>query len=226
MKEIVVSLCVCCAPLFSHADIIYSFDDGTMNPSINNTQGITASELRPINIPGANDIVNSQPSSGYEGATGNFQYQMGQLVAGTLNLEESTYLELTLAGDIDSIIRFSAIKFGARVINDTASPTSYAIYTSADDYTFAVGEGIFTLGNSWNLYSVDSFDVSGDVSSDLTVRIYLLGADGSVRAGTFRIDDISISATSSPAVPEPATLTLAMSIISFAALLGKRFKKK
>jgi PEP-CTERM motif len=201
--------------------IIYNYGtaSATTSPTSDTIDHITAGASS-IQNGGTSGTSNQAPSTGYTGASGNYNIFANAPVSGALNITSSTYFTFTLTPEAGYSVSITSLSFGARIADVTATPTNFQIYTSADSYATSIGSGVFTKG-SWSLYSPTITTTTAALDTPLVVRIYLLGGQGGTQTGGIRIDDVTIA---SQAVPEPQTYALIG--LGLAALLFFRKRKQ
>lgn len=215
LATICLSLAACTLSVQAQT-IVYNFGtaSGTTSPTSDTIDNVTGGTFGSGNrVPDSTATTSTvNASSGYVGASGNFNYALNGIEGGAFNLTTSTYFTLTLTPSAGQAVSLTAFSFGARIANVVETPTSFSIYASDDAFSTSMnlGSGTFTKG-SWALYSPTITAFTGDLNSAVTIRVYLYGGNGdSTGGGHNRFDDVTITAQ---AVPEP-------SVIAFLALGG------
>lgn len=197
----IVTTAILGATLTTSANAQISWDLGTSagNAAVssNSVSYLTASSVSQNNNHGVTTMLSAaSPSSGYLGASGQYNAASSG-VAGQLNLSTSTYYQFTLTPSIGYEVSLSSISFGTR--STSSGPTNVAVYTSDDDFTYAIALGNST--STWALISSGPLtNISGTAASPLVVRIYGYGGSGSTSTANWRIDDLTASGVS--VVPE------------------------
>jgi len=197
----------------AEAQVIYQFTGASLSPTSGSLTNITAGAMTVANV-AVSGTSTSQPSNttAYASASAAYNYFTSQLTAdATVNISTSSYFSFSLTSTVSGeAVNLTAFSFGARSIATAgAGPTSFELRSSADSFAGSIASGTFnqTQGsptiNYWYYYPNTGLNVTGAADTALTLRIYLLGANGANAGGSFRIDDLSISAAS--VVPEPST---------------------
>ena len=201
----------------AHAQII-TYDFGTTTgqatPSSDTIPGFSAGTVSLANFAsvagtGGSGLTTSSASTGYTlnangtsvPASGNYQLAFNQLAAGALDLTNSSYIQFTLTPEAGAAVELGYVGFGARVLSDLASATTYSIRSSLDGYATSLATQTFTQGTVWRGYN-NTVSLTGAVDQAVTLRIYFYGSDGTSRSGNTRIDDLTLS------IPEPSTYAL------------------
>ncbi len=211
--------------------ISYNFGVGSANTAVSTDTmpNLSAGAATVVNAV-SSTVTNSSPmSSGYTldangtsvAASSNYHTALTQLAAGGLDLENSTYIQLTLTPEAGTAVALNYVGFGARVLINTsaqASPTTYSIRSSVDNYATSLTTQTFTQGTSYNAYQ-NAISLTGAVDQAVTLRIYFYGSGGESRAGNTRFDDLTLGA-----VPEPSTYAL-MGVAGFVVFMAVRRRK-
>jgi hypothetical protein len=199
------------------ASVTYGWNAGTSSGTPSSTSGsdpnITPGNVSRINGSASGLEDNTSPSTGYTGASGNYNFEAHAVAGTTVNLSTSTYFSITLTPSTGYAIMLDSLSFGSR--STGTGPTSIAIYSSIDSYNSPIAT-ITGLNNDSNWYLQNpslSGSLTGAAGQAVTLDIY--GYNGSSGGTTinWRIDDINFTVT---AVPEPGT----WGAISGAGLLG------
>ncbi len=193
--------------------IQWNFDggSGTANASTTSTN-LTASALSQGNNNGTTILItNASTSSGYTGASGNYNAgaaaRTGSLVTGSSG---SAYFEFTITPAAGYNFSLTGISFGTRSTN--TGPQAYTIRYSTDSYGSDLATGSIS-GTNWNLKTNSSLTITSGVATPVTFRIYGYNGTGSPVANTanWRIDDLSLTISAvlaTPTItPTPTTLT-------------------
>lgn len=213
----VAALAITSALHDSQAQVIY-WDFGTTTsatgfiPTTDTISTFNSSVISSHNLTPVDTIAISSQSSGYTVSVGDFSAAASAggnpygnvFTSGAFNATTSSYWEFTLTPTAGNAVNLGYFAFGARGISgESATPTSYSLRSSLDGYATGVADGEFILtSTAWRLYT-ETFSFTGAVDQAVTFRLYLLGADGTSRTGTLRIDDVTLST-----VPEPSTYAL------------------
>jgi hypothetical protein len=210
-----LSLILSGASVCSAAVTYYWDGSSTATPTSGSDSTITVGNFTRINGGSAPISDSSSPSMGYTDASGgnNFQALSG---GGSLTIGSSPYFSVTLTPTADYEITINSISLGSR--SSGSGPTSISFYSSIDGTTTAIGSASVVANSNWALESPTlSGALTDSDGSPLTLLIYGSGGTGSGSSYNWRIDDISLSVTSSLVpVPEPA----AWGAISGLGLLG------
>lgn len=182
-------------------------------------------------LPGNSNVAGVLALNGWDGGATNGS----DVFNGTLNTAK--YFEFTITPDEGFSYSLTSITFSAG--RTSTGPRQFVIRASHDGFAanlpgaanspvslLSSGVFQFTDNGSTNLISGQSVILGGDVFSDLTTPItFRIYAFNSESTGYFRMDDVSIYATSAAsAVPEPSTYAVACGAIALgaAALLRRR----
>ncbi|HTH48315.1 MAG TPA: hypothetical protein VMB21_12450, partial [Candidatus Limnocylindria bacterium] len=114
-----------------------SFTVGSM--SIGNTLGSIATNPNTTN-----------PSSGYTGSSGTFNYDQITQNGTTLNTASSAYYQFTVDPDPGFFVQLTDFDFGA-LSTTTTGPLSYVLRWSVDGYAANITSGSLSRGSSWAL---------------------------------------------------------------------------
>ncbi len=181
----------------------------TSTAAIAVVQGIASSPVVPFFPTTATAIT--PVSVGYVGASGTYSgtsnAKVGVFVATT-----STYIQVILTPAANNWINVTSINWGN--LSATTGPTSFSIFSSANNYTAPVGTATATANGTWALVSSTlSAPIAGFTSTALTLRIYGFGGTGTQpTVPNWRIDDLKITATAqvgaaANAIPKYLTAT-------------------
>ena len=122
----------------ANAQIVWDLgtNAGNTAPSSNRVSNLTASVISQLNNNGVTTLLSAaSPSSGYLGASGQHN-AASSVVAGPLDLSTSTYYQFTLTPKTGHEVFLTSISFGTR--STSSGPTNVAVYTSDDDFTYAI----------------------------------------------------------------------------------------
>ena len=177
--------------------IKWDFDGGAAGTNAPSTtiSNVTVSDLLQRNNNGNTTLITSvSSSSGYSGASGNFNAGAAAISA-PFDKSTSTYFEFTLTPDQGYGITVTAINFGSR--STGTGPQSYAIRSSLDSYNSDIGANSLPADSKWYLYQHSGLSVLN--TSPITFRIYgYNGVGASSNVAVWRIDDLSLQGTASP----------------------------
>lgn len=206
----------------------YNFgtSSGTLAVTTNTAMNITASSVGSANrVEGSSAVTsNVNASSGYTGASGDYNYAINGIIGGSLNLSSSTYFSFTLTPSAGYAVKLTDLQFGARIANVAETPTTFSIYASGDSFgsSTLIGSGTFTKG-SWSLYTPTITSFTTELGSALQVRVYFSGGSAnSTGAGHNRIDDLMITAV---AVPEPGEVAIIISVACMVMIFAKHRRR-
>ena len=216
LKSTVIAAIVLASSAFAaQAQINWNFTDLNGTPDGGIPPNVTVSDLTAGNSGIAFNTTSA--STGYTGATGGGNAAVSA-VAGTLNINTSTYYQFTLTPASGYQINATDFTFGAR--STASGPTLFSLRSSLDGYTTDLASQAAINDSTWRLVTM-AFTASGAVDEAITFRLY--GSGGSSTASNWRIDDLNF--TASAAVPEPSTY--AMMGLGAALLVGfQRFRRK
>jgi methionine-rich copper-binding protein CopC len=147
-------------------------------------------------------------STGYPGATGGNNAGAASRIGG-LNTAAggSAAFEFTLQPSGGFQVNLAGLAFGSR--STGTGPRAYALRSSLDDYSSDIAAGSFSATGSWSLVTHDALSISS--SAPMTFRLF--GFDGTGNAGAstanWRIDDLSITVTTTPSSADTTPPTLA-----------------
>lgn len=203
----------------AQGQIIWNFTGLTGTPSsmVTNVSGglITAANLNS----GSLAFNSTSASSGYGGATGGGNAAVAART-GALSTATSTYLEFTLNPASGYAIQVTGLTLGSR--GTATAPTFLTLYSSADNYTSALGSISVTANSTWLAVSLSPFTVTGAADTALTLRLFGSGGTGSVVAANWRIDDVSLSAAAITAVPEPSSYATILGVVALTGVMIRR----
>jgi hypothetical protein len=159
---------------------------------------------------------NTSPSGGYTTHAGfaasgdNNAYVAAR--PGAFDLTTNTYFSfnLSLAASAGTAYSITDISLGSR--STSTGPSSLALYFSQDNSSFSAVGSAQAVNQDSGWAAVDFSGAAIALPNDgSTVYFRLYGSGGSsTSSGNWRIDDLAVTLTSVAAVPEPATLTLAI----------------
>ncbi len=170
--------------------INWNFDDGggTDLPNYNIAHLSVSSFSQKNNYGETAMLSSSSPSSGYTGASKNYN-ACAATISADINPTTSTYFEFTLSPEQGYSIVISKISFGSR--STGTGPQAYSIRTSSDSYNSDVAGGAISNDSKWNYYEHPSLSLTTE--SSITIRIYGFNGSGSFqKTAVWRIDDLSL----------------------------------
>jgi hypothetical protein len=180
--------------------VIWDFGTSSANaaPASNTVSGVTISNISTGNNLGtvAIPINTTSPSSGYTGASG--QFNIGTAArTGALNTgaSGSAYFEFTLT-PTGGPVTLTNISFGSR--STGTAPIAYTLRSSADGYATDLATGALSATSA---YTPESSAVSGGaISAAVTYRLFGYNGAGSPGSGTinWRIDDLNLTIAAPP----------------------------
>ena len=186
-------------------DISFNFgtSSGTTSPTAGTPSNFTVGDITLGNTLGsiASNPNITNPSSGYTGASGNFNYDQITQNGASLNTSTSAYYQFTVTPDPGFFVQITDFDFGA-LSTTTTGPLSYVLRWSVDNYAANVTSvGSLTRGTAWALKN-NTFTAKTSTTSGAAVdfRLYFYNTTAAV-SGTpnVSIDDVK---TSLAAVPE------------------------
>lgn len=214
-------------PLFTWAQVAWNF--GTTTPgSAAPSSGTPVSNISSVSdiSQGNNNgtttlLTSSSVSSGYTGASGSFNAgaaaRTGALSTGTSG---SAYFEFTVTPAAGFSVSVTQIDFGTRATS--TGPQAYTIRTSLDNYAAdAAPPGTISNNSSWSLKQ-NPVAINGSSNTAVTVRIYGYNGSGTASAGTanWRIDDLSLTVSTSGGGSGPAISVISSGLSSFSTITG------
>jgi len=143
---------------------------------------------------------NTNPSSGYTGATGNYNYGNAARIGGTINTSTpsgSAYFEFTVTPATGYSVEISKIEFGTRITN--GGPGNYSVRTSLDNYATSIASG--TNSTTWALKSHTGLNITSGTGAAITIRIYAYNLKSATSGAiNWQIDDAlaTVKATFTP----------------------------
>jgi len=216
MRKLYLVVLVFLLPAMSYAQITWDFSSAT--PLSGVPAGVTVSAIAQGNNNGTTTLLTTtSASSGYTGATGGNNAGAAANV-GAFRADTTTYFEWTLTPAAGVAITVSQINFGSR--STGTGPQAYDIRTSLDNYATAAASSTLTNNSTWALFT-NTISIGGASGQAITFRLYAYNGAGNASKNTanWRIDDLSVLATTSGNVPLP-TLTVTPSSLSFSAVSG------
>ena len=176
---------------WNFTDLNAVFDTGTQ---LNFTVGSIsiANSFGSVTTP----ISSTSASSGYTGATGTGN--IGNAVNNAaFSTSTSPYTTVTFTPDSGYSLQITKVDFGMR--STATGATSYALYSSVDNYASPVFTGTNTANSAWTLKTNAAFALNGAVNTPVTLRLYTYGGASNAGSGTIntRLDDIAITLTAS-----------------------------
>ena len=176
---------------WNFTDLDANFDTGTpANFSVSSMS--IANSFGSVTTP----IAATSVSSGYTGATGGGN--IGNAVHNeTFSTASSPYTSVTITPSSGYSVKVTKLDFGMR--STSTGATSYALYSSADNYATALFTGTNLANSAWTLKTNPAFTVTGAVGSPVTLRLYTYGGASNAGSGTIntRLDDIVVTVTAS-----------------------------
>jgi hypothetical protein len=154
--------------------------------------------------------INATPPivSNYSGASGSGCANINAK-AGAISTTTSTYVQVILTPATNYWVNITNIKWGSFAISASGGPTTFAIYTSLNNYTTPVfvtnptiaANSTWSQINTTTSGSTPMTPIVGLAGAAVTIRIYAYGGTGTPLTGTtftsanWRIDDLVITAT-------------------------------
>ncbi|WP_276966703.1 T9SS type A sorting domain-containing protein [Chryseobacterium sp.] len=187
------------------AQTTYLWDGSSVNPisGINaNISSVAFAATQGNNNGTTTLITTSSVSSGYTGASGSSNFGAAAFKE-ALSTATSTYFSITVTPVAGNKVTLNSLSFGSR--GTSTGPGKITVYSSIDNYATAIGTANVNNNSTWALSNItfSGANLVGAESAPVTLRIY--GSD-SAGAGTpslgtanWRIDDISLTVTSSTA---------------------------
>lgn len=187
------------------AQTTYLWDGSSVNPisGINaNISSVAFAATQGNNNGTTTLITTSSVSSGYTGASGSSNFGAAAFKE-ALSTATSTYFSVTVTPVAGNKVTLNSLSFGSR--GTSTGPGKITVYSSIDNYVTAIGTANVNNNSTWALSNItfSGANLVGAESAPVTLRIY--GSD-SAGAGTpslgtanWRIDDISLTVTSSTA---------------------------
>lgn len=192
------------APLTDLCAATVYWDMQTATPA-----GMVAAEVAGGILSGYFSLEDDSASAGYTGASGNNNASMRT----STSVAASLTWTLTAAGE--QSLMLSGISFGSRVT--ATGPSAWSLSVSVDGGASLVwASGISASVGSWALMIPD---VTGPLSGSSFVFVLASGNGSSILAENWRLDDMTLTYTSS-VVPEPSKVLLL--VIAVAGFLGLR----
>ncbi|HVU56449.1 MAG TPA: choice-of-anchor J domain-containing protein [Puia sp.] len=203
-------------PAISYAQITWDFSTAT--PLSGVPAGVSVSAVSQGNNNGTTALLTTtSASSGYTGATGGNNAGAAANI-GAFRPDTTTYFEWTLTPIAGVAVTVSQINFGSR--STGTGPQAYDIRTSLDGFATAVATSTLANNSAWALLS-NATSIVGASGQAITIRLYAYNGTGNASKNTanWRIDDLSVTATTSGSVPV-ATLTVSPNALSFNTVAG------
>ena len=191
-----------------HGQARWNFTDPDGNPSAVPTN-ITPSALTAANG-GTLTLSSTSASAGYAGVSGGNNAALTART-GTFSATTSTYFEVTLTADPGFAVQIANVTVGTR--STGTGPLTLALYSSANNYTSALGTTTVASNSTWTLATLAASTAPALTLPAVTLRLYGYDGVGSAGAGNWRIDDLAINATAVPA-PTIATPPSPVAIVS------------
>lgn len=184
--------------IISQSPVTWNFgtSTGLASPSSGTPYAnLTVSNILQGNSNGATTMLTSSTaSSGYTGASGNFNAGVAARV-GAINTAAngSAYFEFSLTPDPGYYVTLNGISFGSR--STGTGPAAFSVRSSNDNYASNLGTGTLSTGSSWALLSPSFSSASSTAGNVITFRIYGHSGSGSPSAGTanWKIDDVVLN---------------------------------
>ena len=198
----------------AQTNFLYSFTgNATGNPTSGTSANVNAGAFSIGNPLGTvtTPINSTSPSSGYTTASGvsaSGGNNIGNATkTGALSISSSSYFAFTLTPSAGLAVQLTGLNFGERSTGTGA--LTFAIYSSEDNFTTAIGNPVTVLNNStYAAYNFGTLNfTSASADSAITFRLYAYGGTGTATNNTIttRLDDITVIADGVTPVPEPAT---------------------
>ncbi|HEY4111889.1 lamin tail domain-containing protein [Puia sp.] len=204
-------------PALSHAQIIWDFSAATPTSGI--PAGVSISAVIQGNNNGTTPLLSTtSASSGYTGATGG-NNAGAAANTGAFRPDTTTYFEWTLTPSPGVAVTVSQIGFGSR--STGTGPQAYDIRTSLDNFAAPAAAGALANNSAWALNSSPA-NIAGAAGQAITIRLYAYNGAGNAGKNTanWRIDDLSVTATTSGSVPIPTVTASPSSLSGFSAVSG------
>ena len=204
-------------PFISHAQIIWDFSTATPLSGI--PAGVSVSALSQGNNNGTTTLLTTtSASSGYTGATGGNNAGAAANI-GAFRPDTTTYFEWTLTPAAGISITVSQVSFGSR--STGTGPLAYDIRTSLDNFAAAAASSTLANNSTWALLT-NTTTIAGAPGQAITIRLYAYNGAGNASKNTanWRIDDLSVTATTSGSTPTPLLRVSPSSLPPFNAISG------
>lgn len=205
MKKLYSLFATVAMSAFAFAQTTYLWDCTSVNPISGtnaNISSVVFSATQGNNNGTTALISSSSVSSGYTGASGSSNFGAAAFKE-PLSTATSTYFSVTVTPIAGNKVTLNSISLGSR--GTSTGPGKITVYSSIDNYATAIGTVNVNNNSTWALSNItfSGSNLEGAESAPVTLRIY--GSDspgtGTPSAGTanWRIDDISLTVTSSTA---------------------------
>ncbi len=113
--------------------------------------------------------------------------------AGVQVISTLSYFEVVITPKTTEKVKITNITYGSRSIGSSGGPTTVIIRSSVDNYATDLANHTINSVSLWSQYS-ETVNVTGALSTAVTLRIYAADATGSTTSNNWRIDDLSITA--------------------------------
>lgn len=159
---------------------------------------------------------NSSPvSSGYAGASGGYFVSDNGWTGASPGVN---YFQFTVTPSANVAVSLTSLSFGYRESGTSTGPTAFTVRSSIDAYAADLAVGALTNSdNAWR--NTGNTSVTLSFTSATTFRIYASGAASATP--TLRMDDLTLNG-SVAAVPEPATVAVALGLTALGAAWWRR----
>jgi hypothetical protein len=163
----------------------------------------------------------ASPSSGYAGASGQFNFGNACNVGAFTN-GASPFYQVTLTPDSGFAVSLTGLTFGTR--STSTGPQAYTLRSSSDNYGTEIVGGTIANDSTWSLKNHTFTSPTFAVNEVVTLRVYTFGGTGLPNSGTInnRIDDFTLTVQGVNPVPEPATV-LGLAAVG---LISARFARR
>lgn len=204
-------------PALAKAQIVWDFSAAT--PTSGVPAGVTVSAVSQGNNNGTTTLLSTtSASSGYVGATGGNNAGAASNI-GAFRPDTTTYFEWTLTPSTGVSVTVSQINFGSR--STGTGPQAYDIRTSLDNFAAPAASAALTNNSVWALL-FNTVSLAGAAGQAITIRLYGYNGAGSAGKNTanWRIDDLSVTASTSGSAPIPAITVSPTSLSGFTSVAG------
>jgi hypothetical protein len=204
-------------PAFSHAQILWDFSAAT--PTSGVPAGVTVSAVTQGNNNGTTTLLTTtSASSGYTGATGGNNAGAAAFVGG-FRPDTSTYFEWTITPAATISLTITQVNFGSR--STGTGPQAYDIRSSLDNFGTPGNSGPLANNSAWALIS-NNLAAVGAPGQAITFRIYAYNGAGNASKNTanWRIDDLSVTVSTSGSLPVPTIKVAPIVVNNLSAVSG------
>jgi fibronectin-binding autotransporter adhesin len=151
-------------------------------------EGISFSSVANGNSLAAVFLTNNSVSSGYSGASG--QFNAGANARGGVWSNGSTHFSFSLTGSNGYTVSLTNVSFGSR--STATGPSTLALFSSLDGYAVALASNSVSTNGSWVLVA-PSLSATALAEGTVGFRIYGFGGAGGSSSANWRLDDLSLS---------------------------------